>query len=156
MNNRELKNIIQQIQTKEGIDLTAIAEKVDINRSYLSSFINSKTVKSVTPVNIGKFTRHFPDYFNGLKKDQQKTTNDSTQNKIDEILASLKELQGYTISILTGQSAGNEVIMGALDRLEKNPEGSLSSAADKLALQLAERLSMIQTGKQSGVHKTHK
>jgi hypothetical protein len=153
MTNRDLKNIIQQIQTKEGIDLTEIAAKVDINRSYLSSFINNKTLKPVTPVYIGKFTKHFPSYFQGSKKDQQKTTETGSADKLDDIIASLIELQGYTISILTGQSAGNEVIMGALDRLEKNPVGSLSSAADKLALQLAERLSMIQTGKKAGAHK---
>lgn len=153
MNNRELKNIIQQIQTKEGIDLTEIADQVDINRSYLSSFINNKTIKQVTPAYIGKFTKHFPAYFQNIKKDQQKTTDDIPLNKIDEILASLTLLQGYTISILTGQSAGHEVIMGALDRLEEKPEGSLSAAADKLALLLAERMSIIQTGKKVGAHK---
>jgi len=153
MNNRELKNIIQEIQRREGIDLTEIAAKVEINRSYLSSFINNKKIKPVSPAYIGKFTKQFPAYFLEVKAEQQKTTDNTSKNKLDEILASLIELQGYTISILTGQSAGNETIMGALDRLEKNPVGSLSEAADKLALQLAERLSTIQMGRKDGVHK---
>lgn len=153
MNNRDLKNIIQQIQTKEGIDLTEIADRVKINRSYLSSFINNKVLKELTPVYMGKFTKQFPAYFQNHKGDQQKTTNSIPENKIDEILASLTLLQGYTISILTGQSAGHEVMMRAMDRLEKNPEGSLSAAADKLALSLAERMSIIQTGKKADAHK---
>lgn len=145
MNNKDLKKIIGAIQKGEGIKIKAIAETAIINRSYLSSLINSSETKDVEPPLVGKLKKAYPAYF-----DQQKPTEKS---KIDEILASLTLLQGYTISILTGQSAGHEVIMGALDRLEKNPEGSLSSAADKLAIQLAERLSIIQTGKKDGVHK---
>jgi hypothetical protein len=145
MNNKDLKKIIGAIQKGEGIKIKAIAENAIINRSYLSSLINSRETKEVEDPLIGKIRKAYPAYF-----DQQKPTE---RSKIDEILASLTLLQGYTISILTGQSAGHEVIMGALDRLEKNPEGSLSSAADKLAIQLAERLSIIQTGKKDGVHK---
>lgn len=149
MHYQKLKDIIEQIQKGEGIDLTEIAKKAGVDRSYLSSFIHGKKKKEATDVFIGKISKHFPAYFDK----QQKTTDN---NKIDEILASLTLIQGYTISILTGQSAGNEVIMGALDRLEKNPAGSLSAAADKLALQLAERLSIIQTGKKADAHKTRK
>lgn len=151
MYNRELKKIIEEIQRKEGLDLTAIAEKVSINRSYLSSFINSSTLKPVTPAYMGKFTKHFPTYFHPTKSTEQKPTD--TTNKIDEILANLNELRDYTIAILTGQSAGHEVMMGSLDRLEQNAEGTLSAVADKLALQFAERLKKIQKGNQTGVHK---
>jgi rRNA-processing protein FCF1 len=71
-------------------------------------------------------------------------------------MASLKEIRGIAISILTGQSAGQEVIMGALDRLEEKPEGSLSAAADKLALQLAQRMKVIQRGNHEEAHKKGK
>ena len=46
--------------------------------------------------------------------------------------------------------------MGALDRLEEKPEGSLSAAADKLALQLAQRMKAIQRGSQGGIRKQDK
>lgn len=151
MYNRELKKIIEEIQRKEGLDLTAIAEKVSINRSYLSSFINSSTLKPVTPAYMGKFTKHFPTYFHPTKGTEQKPTD--PPNKIDEILANLNEIRDYTIAILTGQSAGHEVMMGSLDRLEQNTEGTLSEAADKLALKIAERLRTIQTGRKAGAHK---
>jgi transcriptional regulator with XRE-family HTH domain len=146
MHYQTLKDIIEQIQKGEGIDLTEIAKKAHIDRSYLSSFIHGKKKKAATAAYIGKISKQFPAYFDK----QQKTTEN---NKLDEILSSLTELRGYTISILTGQSSGNEVIMGALDRLENNPVGSLSATADKLAIQFAERLHMIQTGKKVGARK---
>lgn len=146
MDNWQLKDIIEEIQKGEGMDLTEIANKAEIDRSYLSSFINSKKKKPATDAYVGKISKHFPAYF----KKQHKTTD---QSKIDEILASLDELRGYTIAILTGQSAGHEVIMGSLDRIEEKPEGSLSAAADKLALQLAQRMNAIQKGSSGGAHK---
>lgn len=140
MNNRELQKIIEQIQEKEGVKIIAIAKKAIVNRSYLSSLINDEKTYDVESAFIGKLTKAFPTYF---EKQQKPTT---PAHKIDQILTNLTELRGYAIAILTGQSAGHEVIMGALDRLESNPEGSLSEAADKLALQLAERLNKIQKG----------
>lgn len=141
MNNQELKNIIEQIQTGEAIKITAIAKKAIVNRSYLSSLINNEDTIEVEPPFVGKIAKAFPSYF----KDQQKPTD-------DQIASSLKEIRELAIAILTGQSAGQEVIMGALDRLEEKPEGSLSAAADKLALQLAQRMKAIQMGSNGGTH----
>lgn len=143
MNNRELKNIIYQIQEKETLKVVGIAKKADVNRSYLSTLINSEEIKPVEPSFLGKLSKAFPDYFN-----QQKQTGN---RRLDEIITSLNEIREYTIAILTGQSAGHEVIMGALDRIEEKPEGSLSAAADKLALQLSERLNVIQKGSKAGM-----
>lgn len=148
MNSRELKNIIDQIQEKETLKVAGIAKKAIVNRSYLSTLINSEEVKAVEPAFLGKLARAFPDYFT-----QQKPTGNK---RLDEIISSLDEIREYTIAILTGQSAGHEVIMGALDRIEEKPEGSLSAAADKLALQLSERLNVIQRGNKDGVHRSHK
>lgn len=146
MTNWVLKNIIELIQKGEGIDLTEIAAKAEINRSYLSKFINSKKEKPVTDSYVGKISKHFPTYFK-----QHKTT--GKFEKSEDLAASLKEIREIAIAILTGQSAGQEVMMGALDRLEEKPEGSLSAAADKLALQLAQRMKMIQMGNDEGTHK---
>jgi len=148
MNSKQLKNIIEQIQKNEGIKLANIAKTASINRSYLSTLINDEEIKEVEDAYIGKISKHYPAYFN-----QQKQTD---KNKLDQILANLDELRGYTIAILTGQSAGHEVIMGSLDRLEQNPEGSLSSAADKLALKLAERMNVIQKGKKADMGRSYK
>lgn len=142
MNNRELQKIIEQIQTGETVKITAIAKKAKVNRSYLSSLINSKDTIEVEPSFAGKIIKAYPAYFGN----QQKPTD-------DQILSNLKEIRELAIAILTGQSAGQEVIMGALDRLEEKPEGSLSAAADKLALQLAQRMRAIQMGNGGEVHK---
>lgn len=147
MNNRELENIIEEIKKGEGLKIIGIAKKAKVNRSYLSTMINSEEIKEVDAAYIGKLSNAFPTYFGN----QQKTTDD--KDRLDRILASLDELREYTVAILTGQSAGQEVIMGSLDRLEKNPAGSLSSAADKLALQLAERIKVIRKDKKAGAHK---
>jgi transcriptional regulator with XRE-family HTH domain len=66
---------------------------------------------------------------------------------LDEILANLKELRGYTIAILTEQQAGAKVVIGSLERLENKPEGTLSEVADKLAIKIQESLNRLQTGK---------
>lgn len=148
MNNRELKDIIKQIQAGEGISLTEIAKECRVGRSHLSTLINDEEEKEVEPPLIGKLSKKFPIYF----KEQNRTDSDD----LASILASLKEIRGFAISILTGQSAGHEVIMKSLDRLEENPEGSLSAAADKLALQLAQRMKVIQMGSHESIHKKGK
>lgn len=139
MDSYKLKNIIQKIQTGEGIDLSAIAKKAEVNRSYLSTLINSEDKKDATDSLIGKLTKAYPAYFNG----QQKPTDD-----IGEVLANLRELRGYAIAILTEQQAGQKVMIGSLERLEKQPEGSLSEVADKLALKILEKLNTINKSNQ--------
>jgi transcriptional regulator with XRE-family HTH domain len=148
MNNRELKDIIKEIQKGEGINLTEIAKESKVGRSHLSTLINDEEEKEVEAPLIGKLSKKYPTYFN-----EQNRTN---PNELAFIMASLKEIRGIAISILTGQSAGQEVIMGALDRLEEKPEGSLSAAADKLALQLAQRMKVIQRGNHEEAHKKGK
>lgn len=148
MNNQELKDIIKEIQKGEGINLTEIAKECKIGRSHLSTLINDEEEKEVEPPLIGKISKKYPTYF----KEQNRTDSDD----LAIIMASLKEIRGLAISILTGQSAGQEVIMGALDRLEEKPEGSLSAAADKLALLLAQRMNVIQRGSREGSHKKGK
>lgn len=149
MNSRQLKNIIDRIQEKEGQKVAGIAKKANVNRSYLSTLINSEEIKEVEPSFAGKLAKAFPEYF-----DQHKPTASGTGGKkLDEIITSLNEIREYAITLITGQTAGHEVIMGALDRLEKNPEGSLSEAADRLALRIAERLHVIQTGKHANAGK---
>jgi len=144
MTNWGLKKIIEQIQKDEGIDLTEIAARAEIDRSYLSSFIHNKREKPARDSYVGKISKHFPRHFK-----QHKTTDKEGKGDIE---TSLREIRELAIAILTGQSAGHEVIMGALDRLEENPEGSLSAAADKLALQLAQRMKAIQRGTDGETH----
>lgn len=140
MNTKELKQIIKAVEKGEGVKIANIAAKAKVNRSYLSTLINGEEVKAVEESFLGKIAKAYPEYFDN----QQKPTDDVA---LDKVLASLNEIREYTISILTGQSAGHEVMMGALDRLEENPEGSLASAADRLALQLAKRFHAIRKGK---------
>lgn len=139
MNNRELKNIIERIKRGEGHKLIKIASESGIGRSHLSTLINDEETKEVDNSLIGKLSIKYPSYFERVIKTEQ--------NKIDQILSNLEEIREYAISLITGQAAGHEVIMGALDRIEKNPEGSLSEAADRLALRFAERMNVIQMGK---------
>lgn len=148
MNNRELKNIIEQIQEGEGHKLTQIAKDSGIGRSHLSTLINDEEIKEVESPLVGKLSKQYPKYFKG----QNRTDAD----KVDQILSNLKEIREFAITLITGQTSGNEVIMGALDRLERNPEGSLSEAADRLALKLAERLNVIQRGSDANIRKKGK
>lgn len=135
MSNKELDKIVKEIQKKTGKSIKAIAEEASIDRSYLSKTINDENVFELEEAYVGKIASAFPAFFN---KQQNPT------HKDDDVVFSLNEIRDYVIAILTGQMAGNEVIMGSLDRLERNPKGSLSAEADKLALQLAQRMKMIQ------------
>ena len=146
MNNKELKNIIKGIEKSEGVKLAAIAKKAEVNRSYLSTLINSQEIKDVEDAFIGKLAKKFPTYFG-----QQKPTVDD--NALSDLMSNLDEIRGYVIAILTGQTAGQKLMMNSLDRLEENPEGTLSGEADKLALMLSERLNKIGKGKKAGVHR---
>jgi len=149
MTNKELDIIIKEIQIKTGMKIKAIAEKAEIDRSYLSTTINDENIFDLEEAYVGKIANAFPAFFSN----QHKTTQ---AGSTDQILISLKEIREFAIAILTGQMAGNEVIMDALDRLEDNPEGSLSAKADKLALQLAKRMQNIQKGSHADIHKKGK
>jgi hypothetical protein len=63
MNNRELKYIIEAIKAGEGKELAAIAGKAKVNRSHLSTLINSNDIKEVTDSFVGKIRKHYPAYF---------------------------------------------------------------------------------------------
>lgn len=147
MNNRELENIIDQIKVGEGIKIAAIAKTAKVNRSYLSTIINSEDTKEVEDAYIGKLSKAFPQYFNG----QQKPT--VQESDLDEIRASLEEIRRHTRAILTGQTAGQQVMMKSLDRLEENQEGTLAAEADKLALMIEKRLNSYRKDKKAGAHK---
>lgn len=148
MNNRELKNIIEQIQQGEGHKIIKIASESGVGRSHLSTLINDEEIKDVEHPLIGKLAKRYPLYFKGH--------NQTEANDVEKIMASLKEIRGIAISILTGQSAGQEVIMGALDRLEEKPEGSLAVVAGRLALELAQRMNVIQKGNHEEARKKSK
>jgi transcriptional regulator with XRE-family HTH domain len=148
MSNKELDRIIKEIQKKTGKSIKAIAEDASIDRSYLSSTINDEKVFELEDAYIGKIAKAFPSFFEKQQNPTQKGDGD--------IVLSLNEIRDYVIAILTGQMAGNEVIMGSLDRLEKNPKGSLSAEADRLALQLAQRMKAIQKGNREDIRKKGK
>jgi len=71
MTNRELKNIIQEIEEKERLTFKEIAEKVVLDRSNLSTFVNNEKIKPVTPRMAGKFRKHFAKYFPPEKPEKQ-------------------------------------------------------------------------------------
>lgn len=147
MNNQELKNIIEQIKKGEGLKLIAIADEAGVNRSYLSTMINSEDVKDIDDAFIGKLSKAFPQYLNG----QQKPT--IYPSDLADIISSLDEIRRHTRAILTGQTAGQQVMMKSLDRLEENQEGTLAAEADKLALMIEKRLYGIRTDKKAGAGK---
>jgi len=147
MNTESLKSIINRIKVGEELTLEQIAKKAKVNRSHLSTIINSGDSMDVTGVFIGKLTKAFPQYFDS----QQKPT-----EGLSEILSNLKELRGYTIAILTEQQAGQEVMIGSLERLERRPAGELSALADKLAIKLQETLNRINKSTSDGDGKARK
>lgn len=85
MNNHELKNIIEEIEVNEDLTLQEIAAKVDLDRSNLSSLLNKKETKPVTPKMLNKIKKHFPAYFNMETEGQQKQHNTTTDPLINAI-----------------------------------------------------------------------
>ena len=138
MNSLLLKEIIEDILEKEDITLSKLASITKANRTHLSKLRNSEVELPVTANLMNKIKKHYSTYF---PENQQ-----NRQDRIDKIQASLKELKGYAIAILTGQEAGKKVIISSLERLENKPEGTLSEDADKLAIKIQESLLNIQRG----------
>lgn len=91
MNSRDLKYIIEEIKENEGLDLTAIAAKTRLNRSYLSKFINSVEEKEVTSQLLNKFKKQYPSYFG--TKQQQTTQPVGPDPNLDEVMKSLSRLE---------------------------------------------------------------
>jgi chromosome segregation ATPase len=83
MNNRELLDIIEEIKKKQKCFFNDIADEADIDRSYLSKFVNAKSEKTVTPQMLRKFKKAFPVYFENIK------TTETTKKKLrnDTLLA---------------------------------------------------------------------
>lgn len=91
MTNRDLKYIIEEIKENEGTDLTEVAAKTRLNRSYLSKFINSSEEKEVTAQLLNKFKKQFPSYFG--KKQHETTQNVGSEPNLNEIMQSLTRLE---------------------------------------------------------------
>ncbi len=71
MTNHELKNIIEEIEVKEEMTFQDIAARVVLDRSNLSTFLNKKEAKPVTPKMLNKIKKHFPSYFKAELEKQQ-------------------------------------------------------------------------------------
>jgi predicted transcriptional regulator len=63
MTNRELRKVLNDIERKEGMTLQEIAATAGVNRSNLSTFINSTEVKKVGKRMAAKFELAFERYF---------------------------------------------------------------------------------------------
>ena len=91
MTNRDLKYIIEEIKENEGVDLTDVAAKTKVDRSYLSKFINSAGEKEVTDRLLNKFKKQFPSYFG--KKPQETTGGHHADPSLDTILRALSRIE---------------------------------------------------------------
>jgi plasmid maintenance system antidote protein VapI len=80
MDNHHLKKILDEIEEKEDLTLKDIAGKVKVDRSNLSTLVNSKQKMPVTPRMIGKFQKQFPKYFT---VGNNETTNQHLQQSND-------------------------------------------------------------------------
>jgi hypothetical protein len=96
MDNKELKHIIESITDGEGMELAAIARRAKVNRSHLSTLINSEEAKPVTDSFVGKIKKQFPAYFSNQ---QHRTPTDSNIEAnlmaIARSLANLENGQHY-------------------------------------------------------------
>lgn len=103
MNNRELKNIIQSIKAGEGMELAAIAGKAKVNRSHLSTLVNSSEVKPVSDSFVGKIKKQFPNYFSGQQLPTPTHSNlEASLMAIAKSLARLENGQHYIRAELRG------------------------------------------------------
>jgi hypothetical protein len=63
MNNRELLNIIEEMGLNGGPKIGEIAAKAGLNRSHLSTFINLRQEKQVSPAMLRKLIKAYPKHF---------------------------------------------------------------------------------------------
>lgn len=146
MTNRELGYIIKEIQKNEAIKLAPLAKRVEINRSYLSTLINSEEEKEIDEVLVGKIARQFPAYFKKQKQTVQ--AEKIIESDISHlILTNLKELRGFAMSLAAATEAQHKVMLQSLERIEGKNPGELSALADTLTVMMIERLHIAQRGK---------
>lgn len=140
MDNQQLKNIIKEIQQKEGVGLAEIAAQSGLDRSYLSSFIHSRVNKLVTEKMFGKLAKGYPLYF---KPVQQKTTeSDARADPATIILPTgdvKRSLADYITMLETLSTAMSSAITNGLVVIKnnlENAETNLSRGQDQLKDQL--------------------
>lgn len=105
MDSLELKNIVEEILEREKLTLGELAEKTGLNRSNLSTLLNNKDGKKVSPRTLRPLAKHFSAYFS----DSNNATNNSNKDIIldrlsramaDQARANLKHADNYG-SIIT-------------------------------------------------------
>lgn len=159
MTNHDLRNIINEIETTQGLNISQIAKKADVNRSNLSKIINMDEEKDIGKRLLSKLKTGFPGFFKETNK------NNTTENYIlpmgevkitladyirmiedynkylqESVLSNLKLAVGYMGKLDTQFEASRDVALKSLARLEKKPEGLLTGEADKAAQQKLEEL----------------
>lgn len=68
MTNHQLRDILLEIEKKKNLNLTEVADRCIIDRSYLSKIINMEDEKSLTKKMIVKLKAGLPDIFTGNNK----------------------------------------------------------------------------------------
>lgn len=97
MDSFELRDIVNGILDNKLLDLTGIAKKAGVNRSYLSKVINSKERKIIGSVVKGKIERAFPQFF--PKDNENNNTEKVVTQKAAAILSSEEILSVLTLAI---------------------------------------------------------
>ena len=92
MTNKELKDIIHEIQKKEKATIIDIVDKADLSRSNFSVFLNSKVEKVVSDNMLYKLTKAYPDYFGSNISNIGSKQKDLTMQALVNLTESNKKL----------------------------------------------------------------
>lgn len=118
MNNRELKDIIEEIEEKEPLTLQEIAARAKVNRSHLSTLKNMEEIKDVSDRLVAKIKKQFPTYFSDKPTNQQKQQSKSDHIYIEKLIAEKEARRLDAMALAEKMEAHYKDMVAALERAQ--------------------------------------
>lgn len=161
---KDLKTILKEKLDERGIKIPKLAKMTGIPKDRIYAWYRDNTnPKSKDEEVITKWingeTFTLPKFQDGSFKSEVtlevdtllkivRDANDKVQKTLEEqnqflqrlVETSLNSTPDWAKTIILSQTAHDEVIMNAIDRLEKKPEGTLAAESDKLESAMKDRL----------------
>ncbi len=131
MNNRELKDIIEQIEENEPMLLQEIAVKANINRSHLSTLMNTEEVKNVSDRLVAKVKKQFPAYFQGKPTNQQNQQSKSNIAYVERLIAEKEARRLDAMALADKMEAHYKDMVAALERAQNTINDGLKPIKEK-------------------------
>lgn len=117
----ELRVILEEIMEKEGLRLSDLTDKAQVDRSYISKVINGDPKKKMTEALIKKLAKKFPRYFPDRQSVPQNVSRETTKTTSESLSAILE-----IASINKVLAEANLTLADAHKILAKNNEDLIS------------------------------